>query len=626
MTDFTELNTIATQLIARYSTAFVEGISHLSRSQLNSIRAFIGSGLTSLVADQLRQIRHVRTFLSPDDPVLFTDLYVNLHLKDGQFIWRDDDLLLNMHRFGLTVVTGTAGCGKSMLMRYAVSLLSKESKLVPILVELRRYNTFFEGDIFDFIFRMTHAEASVTRDLFIGLLKRGGFVFLLDGFDEVIFDWRGALETQILRFVDRFPSNHYIMTSRPADLTPGWPTFRRLQIQSLSPESAKLLVKKCQFNEEIKESFLKEFDDLNVTHSSFLSNPLLITIMLLLFKDVIRIPTKMNLFYSLAFDVLFFRHDALKSDRYVRQRYTELALDEFRFVFSTFCAITYYENQYTFLLPELMKYLSTAMEYCDRKTSSEDFRRDLVESVAMLQADGLNYTFVHRTFQEFFAAEFLANDAHIDMHSYMDGILSRQTTDTVVTRLLEINKGRFESGWVIPYLKDFIDRADEAIFKDNASVLLKMCFGGLRFFAKDGRLGICSATSHSSDFGLNLIDKMYFTENSIDKYFDMKWDDEIVVRTIVDQKVRMSSDKIYLVAKDIVGRRTNDSFISSASFVCDTEDDNWMIETTLFHLAIERISQLRILCQKLDQESHRKAFKFKSLRRRDIDMTESTDD
>jgi hypothetical protein len=135
-----------------------------------------------------------------------------------------------------------------------VHLLTHNSNRVPILIELRNYNSFSGSDFVDFIYDLTRAEQAVSRDLLISLLKKGGFVFLLDGLDEVDFDRRPHIEKEIDSLVRRFNENSFVVTSRPADNIPNWPHFQILNIQPLSLSAAKLLVKKSFFDEEIKRA------------------------------------------------------------------------------------------------------------------------------------------------------------------------------------------------------------------------------------------------------------------------------------------------------------------------------------------------------------------------------------
>jgi predicted NACHT family NTPase len=231
------------------------------------------------------------------------------------------------------------------------------------------------------------------------LLKKGGFVFLLDGLDEVHFDQRQRVEHQIEQIVRRFEANSFVLTTRPADQLPNLPGFSVLHIQPLSLGAAKQLISNSAFDEEVKQQFIGEMDTLVTNYRSFLSNPLLTVFMLLLFKDVIKIPSKKKDFYAVTFDVLFYRHDSYKPGRLHRKRYTNLTLTEFKDVFSVFCAFTYAKNEYTFFAPQTVDYLQGALTYHNNNASPEDLRKDLHESVAMLQRMALGIRFLIAVFR-----------------------------------------------------------------------------------------------------------------------------------------------------------------------------------------------------------------------------------
>jgi hypothetical protein len=606
MSEIADVSKIATELITRYSDSFFNKFSEFSRAQLNSLSAFIGLGLTNLIAKQLKQIEHVKTFLS-FDTTLFIDTYVNLTLKQGKFEVRDDDIGMGADRFTRLLVLGTAGSGKSMFMKYMVYFLTNNSNRIPILIELRNYNSFSGSDFVDFIYDLTRAEQAISRDLLISLLKKGGFVFLLDGLDEVDFDRRPQIEREIDSLVRRFEANSFVATSRPTDNTPNWPGFQTISIQPLSLDAAKLLVKKSSFEDKVKEEFIEQMDSLIHTHRSFLSNPLLTTIMLLLFKDVIKIPSKRNVFYSVAFDVLFYRHDAYKPGRLHRKKYTNLALTEFRDAFSVFCAVTYSNNEYAFFVSHLVEHLQTALKYCNSDANAEDFRKDLHESVAMLQADGIRYTFSHRSFQEYFTALFLSNDAYINFYHFLDGIVARQETDTVVDRLREINKGKFEKGWVIPYLHKVISELDDDIEKGRLSQAISRLFGNVRFFAKQDRIGLCidEKSNFSPEPGLALIERLYISKSEIANFFEAPWIDPLV-SDVASSKIAVSSDFIVDAAQSTVKRIGGKRRFVSESFKCSPVDDKWLSATNLVELSCEKVNLYRSTLRLLETQSHEK--------------------
>ena len=94
--------------------------------------------------------------------------------------------------------------------------------------------------------------------------------------------------------------------------------------------------------------------------------------------------------------------------------HTGLPKEEFKASFSAFSAMSYLDQKFSFDAASLEKTAEIALKYTlarnggpARGITPKQFVDDLQESVCMLQPDGLETTFVHRSFQEYFAAAFV---------------------------------------------------------------------------------------------------------------------------------------------------------------------------------------------------------------------------
>lgn len=230
-------------------------------------------------------------------------------------------------------------------------------------------------------------------------------MFFFDGFDEVKREKSELLARQIQELGTKYPDNYYIVSSRPSDEFMGWNDFCELKSNFLSKKQAISLIKKLDFDENVKRLFCKELEDtLYDRYKSFASNPLLLTIMLLTFDNGASIPNKLNDFYEQAFVTLFNLHDATK-DTFKREIRTKLGCEDFKLVFAYFCFKSYFNCEYEFSEPRLREYIQTARDKFNTiNFRVDDFQDDLLTSVCMLVKDGLNYFFSHRSFQEYFAA------------------------------------------------------------------------------------------------------------------------------------------------------------------------------------------------------------------------------
>jgi len=236
-------------------------------------------------------------------------------------------------------------------------------------------------------------------------MEKGGYIILLDGFDEVNRERSDKVTLEIKSICNKYNNNRYIISSRPAGHFIGWNDFAEMTTLALTKDQALSLINKIEFDEDIKKNFINELNEkLYERYQSFASNPLLLTIMLLTYDRHASIPDKLNDFYEQAFTTLFNAHDATK-DAYTRDIRTGLGCEDFKLVFSHFCFKSYFDGAYEFTEAKLHQYIKDAKERTNKnKFKIEDFQEDLKSSVCMLIQEGLNYRFSHRSFQEYFAA------------------------------------------------------------------------------------------------------------------------------------------------------------------------------------------------------------------------------
>jgi hypothetical protein len=88
-----------------------------------------------------------------------------------------------------------------------------------------------------------------------------------------------------------------------------------------------------------------------------------------------------------------------------------------------------------------------------KKISVDDLLNDLLESVCVLQRDGLSLTFSHRSFQEYFAAYFIVRNPTDTLDSLLDQV-ARRTEDKLLGMAFDMNQALIESKWVFPRVKE----------------------------------------------------------------------------------------------------------------------------------------------------------------------------
>lgn len=397
----------------------------------------------------------VKTILHREEPAAFWNLYVNQKLKCRNKIYADKDLPPALFEMKSAVIEGSAGSGKSMFMRYLfLTLCANPAGKVPLFIELRNLNSFQTKDLLTFVFHSVQKPGGVlTKEQFIDGLKSGMFTIIFDGFDEVDFDQRQGIERQILDLREEYPTVIIVVSSRPDDRFQAWTQFYVISVLPMDSHQITELINNLDYDPDTTEKFLKALSGgLFNKHSSFLSNPLLAIMMLITFDQYAHIPDKIHIFYEHAFDALFSRHDSSKPGVFKRKTYSGLPIDDFKNILSSFCMATYAKETFHFTQTQVRQFVRKAIEFERKSVKPDDYLTDLLESVCILQRDGLAITFSHRSFQEYFAAYFLTRNPSSSLDALLDQI-SRRSEDNVLGMAFDMNSNLIESAWIIPRLR-----------------------------------------------------------------------------------------------------------------------------------------------------------------------------
>lgn len=445
-------------LLEKYADPIVKKVMELSRDEWEKFKINFEIVFKEYLKNAYDKYSKIKTILYKTEPKYIYDFFEIPTLEKGRQLIEANQVNEIIDISHYIIIQGTGGIGKSTLMKHLFLNELEQKDLIPVFLELKDINDIKEDyAIEDLIFeKLMHLGSGLKRKYIEYALKSGCFLFLLDGYDEIVTDKKDGFLKKLEAFCDGYSQNYFVIASRPYSEFIEFQRFTVLTACALTKKQAIHLIEKIDFDKEIKQRFIQALDSrLYEKHRSFASNPLLLNIMLLTFDNYAEIPEKLHLFYANAFETLYSRHDATKSG-YRRELKSKLPYDAFKKVFSYFCFMTYAQGKIEFSYDELaaaFKKITVIQVGFDVHAYIDD----LVHALCVLYKDGLNYKFVHRSFQEYFTAFFLKELPDESMRQLgmqlIDQDALRASRDDVFTMLYDMAEDRTEQNILLPLLQ-----------------------------------------------------------------------------------------------------------------------------------------------------------------------------
>jgi NACHT domain-containing protein len=292
---------IAMKAVTELAARIASSLSGTLAKPLRDVALNLTTNFGPHLAATYDRCTKLKTLVSPMEPVNLLDQYVGLKFQCGEKKFDDYALIDEIRTRKRVVISGTGGGGKTIFTKYIwISFFENPQGQIPVFVELRRLNEISTDDLLSFIYHsIVASHANVPRAVFDKGVASGLFVFILDGFDEVTKEKKANLERQVLELARNNPQCIVVVSGRPDDAFDAWQSFSNFQVLPLSKTQVIELVNKLKFDRPTKKKFVARINsDLYEKHRSFLSTPLLATLMLLTFNQFADIPEKIHLFYD----------------------------------------------------------------------------------------------------------------------------------------------------------------------------------------------------------------------------------------------------------------------------------------------------------------------------------------
>ena len=363
------------------------------------------------------------------------------------------------------LITDTAGMGKSTIMKRMFIDLIDNGLVdvgIPIYIELNKLNK--EHTILHEIQKeLSSLSKQFDTDLLLKFIQTGGFIFFMDGFDEISISDRSEVTDDIQTFVSKAGTNNFfILTSRPDGSLSSFGDFQLFKIQDLTKGESFELLKKYDISEKkelskklvelLKSGQYKALDE-------YLVNPLLVSLLFTAYDFNRSIPFEKHRFYGVVFEAYFEKHDNTKPMKN-RDKVSGLNYDDFDRILRYLGYDSLINIGVKFNKDTILNSIREAKEYYGILDFSEyDFLKDLISSVPLFSKDGTDYKWVHKSLSEYFAARFIYCDAKENQDVILSDIYNSDDISKYINMLdlyYDIDPKGFSKNITLPLCQDYL--------------------------------------------------------------------------------------------------------------------------------------------------------------------------
>ena len=471
---------VATQLLRRTADDFYEFAK--GKVTLTVDKARIQRRIPDLV-NRINSYRMVKTLWQMERPVDIEEFYCasNVLIPKNQKtirIRRDSpkqrnkiDCVSDFGDIGNIVIKGIAGQGKSIFLRHLFIREFQTGQRIPVFIELRKIQKG-ESLLHHISQFLEVLDLNISPALFHVLSRSGKFAFFLDAFDEIPEECRLGILNELEHLAGVSTNCPFIVTTRPDSGIEMSSLFTLTTLDNLRGNEYKSLFTKLSATQQFANTLIKAINARKETVCDLLCTPLLVTLLIIQYTSVQKLPEQMADFFESIFSILLYRHDRSKPG-FVRQRHCSMNDSQYRSVFDAFCFELMKNDKSQLSEAEVNNASSTAMRIFNLNDDPTKFIDDIIRITCLLLREGDEYRFIHNSVHEYYAATFIKSRPEGVAKSFYDLYVTNVRVlswRNVIACLSEIDPYRYTKYCLLPLCRFWLKSSDEDLLKFSSPI------------------------------------------------------------------------------------------------------------------------------------------------------------
>ena len=371
------------------------------------------------------------------------------------------------------ILIAASGFGKTLMLQHLflqAARVQMDTGLLPVLVELRNFSHQSNDLVACIVASVTHFGETFSEENARDLLAKGQCQILLDGLDEMDPSEITEFQRNLTDFVDRYPGNQIVLSSRECDALNGIKRFNRLYIHPFDNDQSQRLIDKLlrdvddpnakgKIQQYMDEGFIKK-------DGIFATNPMLLTFVVQNYEKLDAYSQSRYLFYQEVYDAMLVDHDADKN-AFDRIFHSVSTVDEFTRVFREFCALSYLNAEREFSKTSFENYFNRLHSVNEVENPSKlkwrSFLQDACATACMMYEASSKIIYIDPAFQEYLFALYMYQAPEEQARELLKPLKDKSPIDYQTLNgfkmLYEMGAEKAEISMFLPYL-DLIFRGN----------------------------------------------------------------------------------------------------------------------------------------------------------------------
>ena len=346
-----------------------------------------------------------------------------------------------VNKYSKIIVLGKPGAGKTTFLKHVAiqcTLGELQANRVPIFITLKDFaETEQCPSLLEYITGqfVTYGVTDIT--IAEQILSHGSALILLDGLDEVRETDCYRVLQSVRNFSAKYHKNNFIITCRIATREYTLEQFTEVEVADFDIEQIATFATKWFAAKDPSKSnrFIQKLKQ-NPPIQELATNPLLLTLLCLMFEELAEFPSNRSELYKEGLNVLLRKWDA-KRNIEREQVYKKLSIQHKEDLLSQIALTTFGRGDYFFRQKELEQHIADYIRNLPGvSTDVEALQLDCEAVLKSIEAQHgllverarLIYSFSHLTFQEYFTArEIVASSDPQALETALKNLVSRIT-------------------------------------------------------------------------------------------------------------------------------------------------------------------------------------------------------